>query len=73
MEQTPSQSELQTWQNNYGVTHPIVADANFSVTTRFVTGNSIGLPSTTLLGPGGVVKIANGFVRDSDIEALLPE
>ena len=36
--QTPSQQELKQWADDFGVDHPVVADANFDVTTRFVDG-----------------------------------
>ena len=65
------------WVTDYSLTHPVVADTDFNVVKRFIPPKpngtiEIGLPSFTLLAPGAVVKIANGFVSDSDIEAVLP-
>ena len=61
-----------SWVDTYGLTHPVVADPDFGVTTRFVDGNSIGLPSLSLLGPGAEVLIRNSWVTASDIESALP-
>jgi hypothetical protein len=60
------------WVDEYGLTHPVVADSGFGVTTRFVDGSSIGLPSLSLLGPGAEVLIRNSWVSASDIESALP-
>lgn len=71
--QTPSTADLNKWVDDYGATYPVVADENFAVAARYVNGSSIGLPSHTLIGPGGVVSIADGHPSDADIEALLPQ
>jgi hypothetical protein len=70
---TPSTEELMSWADTYGLSHPVVADPNWGVTTRFVTGSSIGLPAMHLLGPGAEVLIVNDWVSESDIVAALPE
>ena len=72
---TPSEAELQDWANRFGLSHPVIADTDFSVTHRYVDpqATSIGLPSFTLLGRGMKVVIGDGFVQDSDIEAALAQ
>ena len=74
MYQTPTPADLTSWADRFGLTHPLVADPDFNVTARFLApgSTSIGLPSMTLIGPGMKIHIADGFVQDSDIEALLP-
>ncbi len=73
----PTTSDLVEWANKHNLTHPVVADANFSVTGRFIDPNpdgrvEIGLPSMTLLAPGMGIAIRNQRIQDRDIEALLP-
>ena len=69
---TPSQSELEDWANQFGLTHPVVADAGFGVTASFVTGGTIGLPSMDLIEAGGEIVKVDDWVDASDVEAHLP-
>lgn len=69
---TPSQAELEDWADQFGIDHPVVADEGFSVTSRFVDGGTIGLPSMTLLEAGAEIVIRNAWVSESDVEAHLP-
>jgi len=73
----PTTSDLVEWADTHNLTHPVVADANFSVTGRFIDPGpdgrvEIGLPSMTLLAPGMGIQIRNQRIQDRDIEALLP-
>jgi len=70
--QAPSRAELQEWVDRFGLGHPVVADPGFGVTSRFVVGGSIGLPSMTLLGPGAEVIVADGRVNEQAVLAALP-
>jgi len=69
----PSTEDLMSWADTYGLSHPVVADPNWGVTTRFVTGSSIALPTMHLIGPGAEVLMVNDWVSESDIVAALPE
>ena len=69
---TPSQDELADWADQFGIEHPVVADEGFAVTSRFVDGGSIGLPSMDLLEAGGEIVIRNAYVDESDVENHLP-
>ena len=74
---TPKASDLVEWATKHNLTHPVVADANFSVTGRFIDPlpdgrMEIGLPSMTLLAPGMGGEIRNQRIQDRDIEARLP-
>jgi hypothetical protein len=68
---TPSKEDLQSWAEEYAVTHPLVADENWAVSNRFEADG--GIPTLSLLKPGAEVVIADGRVSESDIEAALPE
>jgi hypothetical protein len=68
---TPTVADLQSWANTFGLTHPVVADPNWSVTGRFVSG-TFGLPSMHLIGPGAEVLETQSWIVESDIEAALP-
>ena len=76
--QTPSVEDLKWWADQYGLTHPVVADANFEVALRFLradpgfTGN-IGLPNLQLLSPGQLVESVGTYVQKEDVEAYLPD
>ena len=69
---TPSQSDLEDWADTHGLSHPVVADTNFGVAGAFVEGNSIGLPSFSMLGPGAEVIYADSFFGESEVENNLP-
>ena len=69
---TTDQADLEEWANQFGLTHPVVSDANYEVTTRFVDGGTIGLPSMTLLQAGAEVRYRDTWVGDSEVQANLP-
>jgi hypothetical protein len=68
----PSTSQLAGWANAYGSNHPVVADPYFQVTSRYISGSTIGLPSMTLLGPGMEVLIRDSWVSDWQVAQALP-
>jgi hypothetical protein len=68
---TPSTDDLNEWASEYGLSTPVVADTNWGVNNRFEEDG--GIPTTTLLGPGAEVIIRDGWVQDTDIEAVLPD
>ncbi len=70
--QVPNQADLQDWANSFGIDHPVVADPGFGVGARFVSGGSLYLPSTSLLGPGAVVLERDSYITTGDIQAALP-
>ena len=70
--QTASQSDLQQWANDYGLSHPVLADVNFDVTAGYMFANSsfngsIALPNMQLLSGGMVVETSNDYLSDSQI------
>lgn len=69
---TPNQADLQSWANSFGLDHPVVADPGFGVGSRFVTGGSLYLPSTSLLGEGAVVIKRDTTISTNDIVNALP-
>lgn len=71
--QTPSIAQLNEWADAYGIDHPVVADPGFGVAIRFIDGNTIVLPSTSLLGPGATVIKRDRVISVADIEAALPQ
>ena len=59
-EQPPSVSDLQKWASDYGLSHPVLSDAGFSVTAAYLWSNptftgSIFLPNLQLVSAGMVV------------------
>jgi len=67
---TPSTDDLTTWATTYGLTHPVVADANWGVGNQYEQDG--GIPTLTLLAPGMEIVAVDAWVGDSDIEAVLP-
>jgi peroxiredoxin len=70
--ETPGQEDLAAWAETHGQDFPVVADPGLGTTARFVTGNTIGTPSLTLLAPGAVVAVADNREADGAIVDLLP-
>ena len=72
---TPTQSDMESWANSYGSTHPLVADEAWSVTYTYATGSSIYLPTMHLIGPGAEVvardSVMEGWSYESEIAALI--
>lgn len=68
----PTPDDLMAWADQFGHEFPVLADPNFSVGGSFVAGSSIGLPSMSLIAPGGEVIKADQYVTEADIEPLLP-
>lgn len=76
--ETPTVDDLKGWADTYGLTHPVVADADFEVALRFIRASpgfsgNIGLPNLQLLSPGQKVEMTNAQVQKQDIEAYLPD
>ena len=65
------------WANDYGVTHPVVADPGFGETVNYLYAapnfnGTFYLPNMQLLSSGMVVEISNGYVSESDVINHLP-
>lgn len=69
---TPAQSDLADWANSFGLTHPVVADANWNVTSRYLRSASFSIPTMTLLGAGPEVILRDTWVSESQIVNNLP-
>jgi hypothetical protein len=65
---TPSQEDLETWANTYGLSTPVLSDAK-GASYRFEVDNYI--PTTSLLGPGMEVLIVDGQVTSAAIEEAI--
>jgi len=70
--EAPSQSDLADWAEDFGSTHPVLADPNFAVTSRFLNSNTIALPTAHLLTTGAQVVIRDGWASSSDLNGALP-
>jgi len=72
---TPTTEELASWADDYGISTPVVADDGWTITYRFATGSSIGLPTLHLIGPGAEViavdSTSEGWYAETEIESLL--
>jgi len=67
---TPTAEELMELANQYGITAPVVADPNWTVSNRYEQDG--GIPTQNLIGPGMEIILVDEWVSDSDIEAALP-
>jgi hypothetical protein len=72
----PEQSDLEGWALDYGQTFPVLSDPDWLVTDRFMRrpGENPGhpaLPSTSLLGRGMQVLLADRDITEEDILAAL--
>jgi hypothetical protein len=67
---TPSQTDLQSWATQYGLTMPVVADQGWAVFDAIWGGGYT--PANALLAPG-MKLVTTDWVGDADIEAVLPE
>ena len=70
-QQTPSADELAQWADQSGQTHPVVADAGWSVSNRFE--KDYGIPTFSLLAPGMEVVAVDDWSSESMIPEVLPE
>ena len=84
--QAPSQADLQSWANDNGLTHPVLADGdingdgyNFDITASYLWGGSptngfsgsFGLPNMQLLSSGMVIEHSNAWLQLSNITPYL--
>ncbi|MCB9673539.1 MAG: TlpA family protein disulfide reductase [Alphaproteobacteria bacterium] len=60
------------WANWFGIEHPVVRDANYGVTSRFVGPGTFYLPSMHLLGEGAQVISVEDWVSEYDVMSALP-
>jgi hypothetical protein len=69
---TPSVKELGTWADRYGLTMPVLADADLVIWDYAAeTGGSVGLPFTVVMDHGVVIdSIASGSQLNKAIRAL---
>ena len=71
-DQAPSQEDLQQWASDYGLTHPVLADPEYSVVVNYLWANptfagSIALPNMQLVSGGMVVEMSNVQISEADI------
>ena len=81
---SPSVTDLQQWANDYGITHPVVADGDangdgyaFDETVNYLFADpnfngSFYLPNMQLLVQGRVVAYSNTQLSEGDIVNALP-
>jgi peroxiredoxin len=69
---TPGQAELQEWADAFGLTHPVVADGGWGVTSRYLRSSSFSIPTMSLLGAGAEVVARDTWVSETTIRANLP-
>jgi peroxiredoxin len=69
---TPDQGDLQDWADMAGITHPVVADANWNVTARYLRSSSFSIPTMSLLGEGAEVLERDTWVSETTVRNNLP-
>lgn len=70
--QAPTQSDLQQWATDYGLSHPVLADDGFGFSVNYMWANptftgSIALPNMQLLSNGMVVETSNDRLSSSEV------
>lgn len=60
--------QVAEWAEQYNLSFPVLADESYTG-NKFISG---GIPSTSLIAPGGEIIIRDAPVTDEDIEAVLP-
>lgn len=70
--ETPSVEELVEWADRYGLTMPVLADAN-SVMDDYVggDGSAVGLPYTVVIDRGVVIESSKSGTQENALEKLL--
>lgn len=68
---TPTEEDLASWADQYGLTFPVVADEGWAIDNRFEQDG--GIPTVTLLGPGMEVVAVDTWEAESLIDGVLPE
>jgi hypothetical protein len=66
---TPTPADLTAWANNYGLTHPVVADPG--ATQFFEIWGGGYTPANALIAPGGQL-VTTDWVTEAEIESVLP-
>jgi hypothetical protein len=66
---TPSQDDLNEWVAQFGLTHPVVADDGWVIGNRFEV--DYGIPSMTLIAPGGEILFRDEYITATEIEEAL--
>lgn len=69
--ETPKKRDLKDWARNHGIDHPVLADADWAVSRRWI-GPDLYLPTQHLLAPGAVVIEGDSYFAESDLEEHLP-
>ena len=68
----PEQADLQEWADTYGLTMPVLADAEQLLWTYAADeGGSVGLPFTVVIDRGVVIDTIQSGANTSRAEALL--
>lgn len=66
--------DLTRWADTYGITHPVLADPEWGYGWTLDTDYSLAMPSSTLLAPGAIIEITDGFeLTGADFEEYLPD
>jgi hypothetical protein len=68
--QVPSQDDLKSWADEFGLTMPVLADEE-SILYEYASGGSVGLPYTVVLDRGVVIDTIMAGANSSRAEELL--
>ena len=69
---TATVDDLNTWADEYGITHPVVTDPEWEVINSYSEREHPALPALTLIAPGMEILETSGTVEEADIVAALP-
>ena len=72
VEDAPDRGDLEDWADEFGLSHPVVADPGFGVTTQLVGGGGITLPTMHLLGPGAELIFIDQYLTEDHVRTNLP-
>ena len=67
-----AEGSVQEWANTYGLTFPVLADTNWTISNQFERDNFI--PTDSLIAPGLVADMIDSeWIMLGNVEGLLPE
>jgi peroxiredoxin len=69
----PSQGVLNRWAEDHDLNHPVVADNEWDVTSRYIDSESMSIPTMHLMRRGLVIEVRDGMLTRSDIERMVLE
>ena len=65
--------DVYNWADRYDLTHPVLADPEWLVSFRYITGDWVELPAMHVLRPGMEVERVDSYITYGEVLSMLPE